>query len=469
MNADRFQQWRRVGLAILLLVLTVGAATTHVHLLRGLSFDGENSLTEGETLAALWRYRQGQSLYHDFSKPPHALTQYMPLFYALPGTLARIAETDWNQTVFLGRLTAYVWWTLTGIVIAVAAWQRTGRAPAVIAMLFWWNCPFAIEWANSFRPDSAAVFFSLSALCWYGRTQGVAQVIGAGALVALACLHKQSAAAVPLVIFADLLRNKRYRHAALLVTTVGALVAAVAGAAQLLSAGAFTANVLQSVAIMGDWRWPFYMAGAVVIMGGAVWAGAFLAIHQGHRLWRDGLMVSGALALATSFKFGSWTNYYLETFAIGCVLTGLYIQREHRFRFLIWFVLALGLAGDTVRTRWTAAAQTPLPWSEMTGLMRDPVLAEDSYAAVRNGAVPYMVNPANFAKLQSQGLFDDTELLQRLEAGWFNTVLTIDPIEETNRSRPFPDHWLPVILQKYVLAHQWTSPDNRHTLYLYRQ
>jgi hypothetical protein len=469
MDADRFPHWRRIGLAILLLVLVVGAAATHVHLLRGLSFDGENSLTEGETLAALWRYRQGETLYNDFRKPPHALTQYMPMFYALPGTMARLAGTDWNQTVFVGRLTAYVWWMLTGIVIAIAAGQRTGLAPAVIAMLSWWNCPFGVEWANSFRPDSAAILFSLAALGWYGRTQGASQVIGAGALVALACLHKQSAAAVPLVILADLLRARRYRHAVLLVIMVGALVAAVAGTAQLLSPGAFAANVLQSVAVMGDWRWPFYLAGAVVILGGAVWAGAFLAIPQGQRLWRDGLIVSGALALAASFKFGSWTNYYLEPFAIGCVLTGLYIQREHRFRFLIWLVLALGLTGDTVRTRWTAVAKTPLPWSEVTGHIREPVLSEDSYMAVRNGAVPYMVNPANFAKLQSKGLFDDTELLRRLEAGWFNTVIAIHPIEELNRSRPFPDHWLPVIRQKYALAHQWTSPDNTQTLYLYRQ
>src|SRR5207249_9848050 len=137
-------------------------------LVAGLKFDGENSITEGETLYALQSVQHRQPLYHDYSHPPHVLTQYTPLFYLSPGLLARWLGTGTLATFAVGRSCAYVYWLGTAVLIYLLARRCL---PAALVFL---SAPLTTSWANSYRPDSAAVFFSLAAVLAYERGRRLA-------------------------------------------------------------------------------------------------------------------------------------------------------------------------------------------------------------------------------------------------------------------------------------------------------
>jgi len=169
----------------------------------------------------------------------------------------------------------------------------------------------------------------------------------------------------------------------------------------------------------------------------------------------DLLPVRPRLAVATSVKAGAYTNYYLEPFAAGCVLTAGFIEdwrrrpagRTETALRLGW--LGVACAGALIAAG-TAVAQWPAWVAEIThhrpmrarerqvfeDFVRElraldgVLLVEDPYLAIRVSAAPYMVDPSLFAELQRQGKFDDGELVRQIEAGKFAAIVLIAPLDD---------------------------------------
>jgi hypothetical protein len=453
----------------LLVILVAATLLAHARLIANLNYDGENSLTEGETLFALVSVQQRQTLYHDFRHPPHVLTQYTPLFYYIPGLVARGLETGTLAAFLVGRCYAYgCWLGVAALIFFLARQYGCGWRPALLGTLIFLSAPLTTGWANSYRPDSAAVFFSLAAVMVYA---GGKRMWGVILLLVAAFFHKQSAVVALLVIGWEELRARRWQRVAVL--AVGWTASVVGGMwwLQVWSGGAFRLNCFSSLGQMHDWRWPGYLFGGAVLLGAAGFAGGILGWGARSRgLLHRYFVFSLGFAFLSSVKFGSWTNYYIEPFAVACILTaiGLADEAQPRMRQAAWMVVAFGVTFDVLLTATRPSQLSPpRDWKALRELGQ-PVLIEDCYAAARLGGKPYMLNPGIFARLERAGRFDSTGLRRAIERGELAAIVCRQPLEKAGNSRPFPPEWVELMSQHYSLAGHTESNTTRETFWVYR-
>lgn len=452
-------------------------------MLTRLDFDGENLRSEADGLYELRNVRMGQRLYHDFLKPPHILTQYTPLFYLVPGLIARGIHATDLDTFFIGRSFVWISWLSVGVMIYGLARQAgCEQRFAAIGGLLWLGGHLATAWAFSYRPDSVALALSLGALLVYrggtrgGRWTGVVLV-----LLIVAFLHKQSAICAWMVIVWEEYRANRFGRATMFSCGwVGAL-AAIVWATNRLTDGAFVLNVFESTAKLALSQQRLYpvvalVSGAGVFAGGAL-ACSLLAAYGPTKLLKHYFVVALSVAFVSSAKAGGNVNYFLEPFAVGCILSSILLQQCWRrmvgrsaiFAASIWLSFLLG---PTLDVTWQRFRRLPEDAREIMehGARRktrdeawqnvlirlnaaaEPALIEDPYLALRVGGPPYLLNGANFGGMQRDGTFDDSALLRMVQAGGFGIIVTTFPVEATAKRRAFPDRWLVPIRNRYCLA-----------------
>jgi hypothetical protein len=479
----------RTGIHVLLAVLLVLTALRQGWLIGRIWFDGENSPTESESLFALSRVCAGQTLYLDYAHPPHVITAYMPLFYWTTELIARTAR-NWREMVVVARWSVYVYWVGLGVVIFGAARQMDCARPvALLAALLWGSSELGCEWANSFRPDAAALFFSLATLWVYQRRRAAGNLAASTVLLVVAALFKHTVLAPLVVIVWGEVTDGQLWRAVMTAAVWGAAMAVVVLVAQGMTGGRFALNVFSGLAETGTWISTWALLVTALAVGAAAFWGAILACigvrpHQaGVMLWKRYFIVSVALAFMRSRIFGAFTNHYLEPFAAGCVLSGVMAQgllsRARRepvpFANTVWLVTVLGLAlALTVEQGWEIfqSVRGGAQWKQFAarlGTFDGPILAEDPYVTVRSGRQPYMIDANKFAHLQRDGKFDDADLLRRIGHGEFVAIISKTPLEASLRPLwAFPPRWLIPMRERYYLDSRYIMPERDSTLYVYR-
>jgi hypothetical protein len=433
---------------LLIAVLLVSAVLFQVHNIQRLGFDGENTPDECETLNGLYSVRSGRPLYHDATVPPHTLTPHPPLMYVVPGFVARAAGADLFHTFVIGRTYVYLTWLLVGwLIYALARELGAGKREAIIGALLWWSSGLATENAVAFRPDAGALMLSLAGLWLYRRGHRVV----AAAVLAAAFLHRHSAVAAIGVVVLEELSQRRVKKAAILAGTWAAVVAGVVGLMQMITRGAFVRCVFGIVAIGAGWPRVELLLELAAMRGLTAFAAGILALllKQGvaSRLLRRYFIVAVAVAFATSWKFGSGSNYYLEPFAAGCILAALLANDPRPWLRIGWLTAAVvaALPVLVMRTR-----EQP-PVTEPRCIVDGALLSEDGYFALRRDGEPFLLNASLLGALHDAGKFDDARIVQRIETGEFGTIVTTAPFDATG-FRQFPPHWLAAIGEHYELV-----------------
>ncbi|HVM61459.1 MAG TPA: hypothetical protein VMV72_11400 [Verrucomicrobiae bacterium] len=475
LSAAGIRKW----IGILLAVLVVLTALRQGLLIGRIGFDGENSPTESESLFAVSRLHNGGPLYLDYTRPPYAITAYMPLFYWSSAWVARPART-WLEMIVAARWSVYPFWVGIGVAIFLLARQvGCSRRAALLATLLWGASELGQEWANSFRPDAAALFFSLAALWVYQRGRAPIHLAGSVALLIVGTMYKHTVFAPLVVISLEEILRRRLGRAIAAATTWGAVLAAVAIAAQHATNGRFALNVFYSLAEAPSWWWTWSLLLTALTMGAVVFFGATIACaaparFPGVGLWKRYFVVSLGLAFARSRIYGTWTNHYLEPFAAGCVLAGVLtddllayspndvVRRAH----IWWLATALGLSvALSFEQGWRIllSSRDNTSWKELAtyvGKLDGPVLSEEPYLAVRSGRTPYMIDTSLFAHMQRIGRFDDTDLLRRIEQGELAAIISKTPLDDSRRPVwAFPPRWLIPMRKRYHLDARYVVPE----------
>ena len=483
----------------LLAIVLASALLLQLRLAVNLDFDGELLSTDAESLYGLRCARNGESPYHDFSRPPHVATLYGPLFYAVPGTMARLLNTSWIGTIICGRTYTYAAWF--GVALALYALGRQigcDASLAAITGLMWLAGTLAWQWAIAYRPDAAALLLSLGALWVYQRRTSWLALAATITLLVAAFLHKQTSVAVWLAIVVTETTQRRWGRAAAL---FGGWVIAVAVSVivvQALSRGAFVKNAFGAVMIWVSPAQVWALLRMAIIEGIAVFAGGWVAsvVTRGDQrlaLLRRSYAISFAIAVAISIKAGATLNYYLEPFALACVLSvGLVRYGTDPAadgiapRVAIgWLVLAVVISAMTLCSRvahapewWRAVVnhrvtreQQAQEWDQVTnclGEWKGRVLVEDLYLAVRQSQEIFLLHPRQLEALRETGRFDDAELLQRIAAGGFDAIVASFPLEGKTPTRQFPARWLEAATGHYVMEKRCGWGIHGDAFYLYR-
>ncbi len=422
----------RVATWFLLAVLLAAAMLWQVHLVGYLDFDGELLSTDAESLYGLRCARDGGSPYHDFSHAPYAVALYGPLFYEMPGMIACVLHTSWIGTIVCGRVYTYLSWLGVAVVMyALGRWIGCQGPAAATAALLWLSGTLASGWAVAYRPDATAILLALGALWVYQRGESARAAALAVALLVAAFLHKQTAAvSILLAIAVTEIERRRFGRAVAVVGgwMIGAIVAI--AATQWLSRGAFVENAFEAVAVWAGSGQVWRFLRDAMIHGLAVFAGAVMSYvlfcrEERLTLLRRSFLVSFMLALAASAKAGAQLNYYLEPFALACVLAAGLLRDEpppatRRLAGPLrigWLGLAIVVCA--VNLSWTVArfpswchetiehgairAQQARNWERLVaclGELDERVLIEDLYLAVRQCPTPYVVHPRHLEALR---------------------------------------------------------------------
>lgn len=460
MNLSRSVVWALIAM------LAVSAVVRHARLAPLVVRDGPVTGDEAEVLLALRHVRAGQSPYHDYRQPPHALAMYMPLFYLVPGAVARLLATGPVATFSVGRAYVYAGWLATALaIVALARQAGGGRLAGAAAGLLWLAGTLAPEMAVVYRPDAVALALSLTAVWAYRRDR----VAVATALLVAAFLHKHSAVA-PLVVVlgAEIAAGRWRRGLAVLAGWTGAVAGVVLGG-QMLTNGALLLNVFAALDTLARPGHVWMVLQLAVVSGLAALAGGVMACGgdrggAGTKLLRAYFMVALVWAVASSAKFGSATNYYLEPAAVGCVLAGGLLERWRgattRAPLVGLGVLLAVVANTLLSDLGPLRSRRPPPverWAELAARLQqwpEPVLIEDGYLALRCRAEPVLLNASMFMELARAGRFDERAFRRRLADGAFGAVVTTDPVETRRGFRQFPADWLDVIGQRYRLVEQ---------------
>jgi hypothetical protein len=499
MNDAAVAKCSRGLLWLLLAILLASALLLQLLLAPNLDFDGELLSTDAESLYGLRCARNGESPYHDFSHPPHVVTLYGPLFYTVPGTVARLLNTSWIGTIICGRAYNYAAWLGVALML-YALGRQIGCEVLLAAMagLLWLAGTLAWQWAIAYRPDAPALLLSLGALWLYQRRTSPLALTTVTALLVAAFLHKQTSVAVWLAIVVTETTQRRWSRAAAM---FGGWVIAVAVSVmitQALSQGAFVKNAFGAVMI---WVSPAQVGallrtaiiGGIAAFAGGCLAGAVTRGDQRLTLLRRSYAISFALAIALSIKAGANLNYYLEPFAMACVLSAALVRHGTnpagdnfaRRVAMGWLGLALVISAMTLWSRvghisewWRAAvdhratrAQQAQEWDQVTnclGEWKGRVLVEDLYLAVRQSREMFLLHPRQFEALREAGRFDDTELYRRIAAGGFDAIVANFPLEEKIATRQFPPRWLEAATGHYAMEKRCGRGIHGDAFYVYR-
>ena len=498
MDGGSFSSITKITVWVLLGILGVSGLLLHGRLVSDLDRVGDNSGVESEQLAGLRDLLHGQPLYRNFANPPYLIRGYMPLFYLAPKFIAECLDASDSEAFLVARCYVYAFWLAVGLVVYWLARQvGCTKLFASLAAFLWMGGPLATQWANSYRPDAPALFFSLAAIALYQRASRPVHHTMVLLLLLAAFLHKQSAVSALIAILANEIGQKQYRRAAMLTCGWTASVAAAMAVGQLVTNGAFAINILGSLWGTCTWDTTLVLWEAAAIRGFVVLSGGAMSLIgrgwiKGARVLKVYFVVSCLLALLGTRKYGSYLNYFLESYAAGCVLTAALLQDWQlrsasrivvRLR-VVWLGLAVASGLYVVQPRLDGFPQ----WLHETINHRDirrlqeqrlgvilnslnglgnPLLIEDPYLSLRQSPNPFVIDPKQFAVMQACGKFDDTRVLQMIVAGKFKAIIATLPLQ-SREPRRFPSLWIEPMRKLYVFVRRYDRGDGQSSYFVYQ-
>jgi hypothetical protein len=316
---------------------------------------------EEESFYTVWRVNHGLAAYVDSSAPPYSTAYFNWLFYKIYGA-ASAGHPDeeiphWGRLcTLLGAALAFLLsgWALTeAVTLNRLAWGVLAAGALWSSGLFGW-------WLFTMRPDIWALTLEIGSVAWflaiYPRRRWLAAIGGVG-LAYLAWSFKQSNVSAVGTLFLFL----AWRRERSLATTVAGLFIFLDAVTLIVGGHFYRANLAAAAgsfdSLLG---WvnllhaagrtlplmilPVYALGLWLGDGRQPWSGAAPIAVQFAMI---GLLVSGILAFAASFKLGASYNYYFSA-AFFATLLGVHSRHALQSRTFLRVgdgLLAAALAG----------------------------------------------------------------------------------------------------------------------------
>jgi hypothetical protein len=295
---------------------------------------------EGYDVNSGWLLAQGRSIYTDNENPPYFSSNYPPLY----SLVVAAAVSAWGPTLLAGRTVSLAATLGLGLLIFLAARQRSNTTGGLVAAGLFWMSGYVFHVTPLARVNALAGLLALGGLLCLGRRAGRSWLVAGLALLLGALFTKPTsidAAAAGLICL--LLRRPALGLRAGL--GLGAAGLLVAGGLEVVTARAFSLNVFlgnvnpfnpdQLRAYLFNFGFlhavPLALAATSVV--GAIRTRSLDAIHIF-------LVTGGIMALGVG-KWGAGESYFLSAIVASAILAGR-------------------VAGDLVKRGGLAAAAVPL-------------------------------------------------------------------------------------------------------------
>ncbi len=241
-------------LAVALAVLALLAVARGAHVIVNFSMPSELTYPNSVGVRVVRDFESGGPIYRDFRQSPHVVALYGPLFYVVPGMLAKLVDADEVAIHCIGRGMALA--ASAGLLILIVLMLRgAGVGWPIAALMALLYATTSVMWpvGMAFRPDAPESFFVVLGFFVYlrlGRTRWLPVAI---VPFVVAFLFKQSAVIGPVAVVAHLVSERRRGDG---LRFGGAAVAgylAAFGAVNLLTGGSYFHNAYDGLRLNVTW------------------------------------------------------------------------------------------------------------------------------------------------------------------------------------------------------------------------
>lgn len=457
-------------------------ATTFIWLGALLPIQIDLSFPEGALVARAHDAMHGRPVYQDWREWPHAFAPYGPLTYYPVGWVARAlgSETHPMRIYTIGRVQSLL--AIIGI-CAILGWitRRAGMKrwwPLVaIAFFITWDHP--LNFMLTYRPDAPEVMFSLGALAaMMGGGPTVRRSLAVFAALSLSMWFKPTAWGMVFTAVWWIGRERGWLKGIAAGAAFGAANLLMAAALNHATRGALFLNMIDSLDNGLEWEnWLGFYTDRVVVPKIFLLGGLFYAARRLMKsgasapmapLW-VGVILTFILASLLGLKAGADVNYYVEPYAIACVVatslghslwTGeAAIRPFWREGILLGFFLPLlvyenGRTLSSVRKDLITAREV---WGEplCAPLVREipgEILIGNPFLALIRPSIPTVMDQVQYNILVGRGRIDGGILLRKIQNQDFDAIIYAADNVSQNKPNWIDSRAMTEIERRYIIT-----------------
>jgi hypothetical protein len=402
------------------------------------------------------------SLYLSNAQFPYEISNYSPMHYYLSAIIMLFTGT---RSILGVRLVSVLGCIGIGLVIyyltrreEMAKGQYGSRYLALAAAL----TPFAIEafyhWGMLAKPDALGLAFTLAGAGLTWRTRGQPEKVRLYLLAGLCCVlglySKQSFVAAPVAIIIWLGLRRQWRGLGIFLAVMAGLGGSIALFFQITTSGNFYKHVVSYNngqesnfdILAGGLR--YFLLTHLILISLLVWrvVDQFRKRNEGLDFWLIYFLAAFAVSF-TVIKVGSAINYYMESLALLAMLGWWQIGKllahpaarqviGSRIKISLGGLLLLYMALQLLALRHIPVIYdgnlTPAPneWQQAQQVsnavkelgQQGTIFPEESGYLALHGLKSEIDDPFAFGQLQHNGQWDDHELINRLQSGYYRTA-----------------------------------------------
>ncbi|MBI1784328.1 hypothetical protein HYR69_04215 [Candidatus Sumerlaeota bacterium] len=480
---------KRAGLALLCL-LAIWSLTVWAWLALLIPKAEDVSFPEGALVGSAYEVALGNCPYQDWRQWPHHFSPYGPLtYYPVGWATGAIYSPCHPMDIYrAGRIQSFTF--LIGIAVLLAILARRlglpwGAALAAPCLLTAWRDP-TLLFVVSYRPDAPAIFFSLLAIVSVlPNPVSRWRYLVAFLSLSVSMWFKSTGWTVPLVLAGMIWRCAGWKRAAILLGLfIGLNLAAVIALDRCWN-GMLLLNMIGSLDNGVDWKNiplgfkdSFPWIPKIIYFFGLGIATYNLFRRRGTEnnstafspgnIVQAAALNSFAVALIQTIKVGSGMNYYLESYALACVVAAEWGYRafgqadpagdQLRRAFAIGGIFIFLTAGGIGEIAWTirdypnqlAAWKTSALTQGMESFDGE-TLSTFPFHVLRRPSPPTILDYVQYGILARRGKIDQDILLRKIERREFKLVLVLTENVEFNNGW-FPPDFMPTLLKYYQVT-----------------
>jgi hypothetical protein len=438
---------------ILLIALLFAAVELAQALVNYLSVAGEAlrfpfplEYGEGPVLEQAVRLARGEAIYlNSFAQSPWRVTQDPPMFH-----LAQMAFVAGNPAFGPGRAISIASAIACAVLVALIVHRLTDDwLAAALSGLILFAFPHIASWSLFNRADTFALALSLAGLNvtlrWARRWWGVG--LAAGLFVASGFTQPAFVLAAPATAFAWLFWSQGLRRQAIaLIGLVAGSSLALFGAMNLATAGGFALNVFIPGLGMVEW---FRLIGLLInlfVHAAFLFIGGFIFLilersTERKRAWPFAVpyITLSLLATLTAGRADADVNDLNQLVAAVCVLLGstiAWVSANAWLRVAALIVVAFQLADlrewtqDSYLAATVARMTNPGELAQLSAEIKQverDVLADEYMGLLPINDKRIYLQPAEFTRLQAQGLWSDAQLIEQINRQQFRLIALYEP------------------------------------------
>jgi len=455
---------------IFLFVLSVCLMIYCINAYIAITFPYDIDYGEGILLNQAKLFAQGIDIYRDISNYPYLVGMYTPIYSLLSAFFVKLFGISFS----IGRAISILSAILIGFLIYKSNRGKTGRHIALFSSLIFFTSPYINTWTCLFRVDTLGLLFSLTGLYVVYKHEDNKKVYIAVPFLLLSVYTKQSFIAAPVASFVYLFLRDKKRGLAF-IGLFGSVAMILFLIINYVTDGEFFLHAVAYNAYPFSKRMAILryrdMISSHTILFGFASAYTINALSKKERNLFVIYFIISALIALTVGKTGAVINYFLETVAASCILTGALwdglrsrIDRESLSNNLVIVLLLLQLVlfFQLPRTYWwrlgpdkTAAMNNFNKISSYVKEASDNILSQNATFIVLNDKT-YLFQPYEFSVLQRQGLWDQSRFVNDLKAEKFSLILLYfnvnDAASYQNHKPFFTDEMMDAMRQSYYVV-----------------